>query len=197
MLRQFKLGLTLAGLAIVGALTFGVATKNSNGILNNSRSVVSADVPVGNAAIQVGSNKILTQVGQTISVPVTLELGQERAVGLDLFINYDPTYLTLVDADTAKEGIQIKTSSPFGLEVVNSVNPAIGQINYSSVMAAGSSPVSGTQVVATLEFKAELAGQTNILPKFKLGSTTDTNVANANGRDLLSRASGIAIVINQ
>ena len=196
MMRQFKLGLSLAGLAIVGALVFGAA-NNTAGRLDGSRSVVSADVPVGNASLQVGSSKILTQVGQTVSVPVTIELGQERAVGFDLIVNYDPTSLTPIDADSTKEGIQIKTSSPFGLEVVNAVNPANGQINYSSVVSAGNSPISGTQVVATLEFKAELAGQSNILPKFKLGSTTDTNVANANGRDLLSRASGIAIVITQ
>lgn len=195
-MRQFKLGLSLAGLAIVGALAFGAANKTA-GPLEGSRSVVSADVPVGNAALQVGSSKIVTQVGQTVSVPVTVELGSERAVGLDLIVNYDPTILTLIDANSTKEGVQIKTSSPFGLEVVNAANPAIGQINYSSVISAGNAPVTGTQVVATLEFKAELAGQTNILPKFKLGSTTDTNIANANGRDLLSRASGIAIVINQ
>lgn len=124
-------------------------------------------------------------VGDTFSVDVLLDTQGQNVDGVDLqALNYNPYYLQVQDADGSTAGTQIQPGTLMPSTLANSVDTTNGKIVFSQVSNAGST-YSGSGKLATVTFKALVAGNANVTFDYTQGATTDTNVASA-GNDILS-----------
>lgn len=123
-------------------------------------------------------------MGETFAVNIMLDTNGEPVDGVDIYsLRYDSSILSVVDDMTERQGVQITPGEAMDITVINSVDQNTGTINFSQATAGGTT-FSGKGVLATVHFKAVGRGSTELLFDFKLGDTTDTNVA-FGGRDQL------------
>jgi len=96
------------------------------------------------------------QVGDTFTMDIVADTGTSTADTVDAYIDFDPTYLEVVDeSGTPVSQIELNTSV-FGSATFNSVDNATGQINFSA--SKYESPyLTGTFIAATIRFKAKAA----------------------------------------
>src|SRR3989338_2026141 len=124
------------------------------------------------------------KVGDFFVVNIILDTAGKAVDGVDVYsLHYDPTILNVIDDVSSKPGIQITPSALMEITAMNSVNQSTGTIKFGQVAQVGAD-FSGKEVLASVHFKAVGKGNTYLKFDFKLGSTTDTNVAHA-GRDRL------------
>ncbi len=94
-------------------------------------------------------------IGQLFTVDIMVNAGAQPVDGAQAFINFNPAYLTVVDA-AGNPTNQIIPGSAFSSHLLNSVDNAAGQISYSDGQLTGS-PISGLFTLATIRFKANSA----------------------------------------
>ncbi len=133
------------------------------------------------------SSQNVTQ-NSNFTVSIFLDTQDASVEGVDiLYLNYNPSFLEVVDADGGAPGIQISPGSLMSNTVVNSADSTNGRISFAQV-APGSGVYNGNGVLATITFLPKNIGKTNLYFDFMSGSTSDTNIA-SNGADVLSSVS--------
>jgi len=137
------------------------------------------------------------KVGDSFEVGVTLDTQGNKTVGTDLVISYDKDKLEVVDAEAAKEGIQIKGGSLYDTVATNKAIKKEGKIYFAAIASPGKPEFSGKGVLATIKFKAVKAGEALVQADHKIGSTIDSNVVTAAQKDILTRVENSLVSIVQ
>ncbi len=134
-------------------------------------------------------------VGDTLTVNVLLDTGGSAIDGVDIqALNYNPYYLQLQDSDGATSGVQVTAGSLMSNTLANSADTTNGKVVFSQVTSGGTT-YNGNGTLATLNFKALVAGTATLSFTFTAGATTDTNVASA-GNDILTSVTNGSYVIS-
>ena len=106
-------------------------------------------------------------------VHVSLDATSEVAVNIqdvnglyayDILINYDPSYLEVIDAETQSADIQISQGSflESGLVVINSVDTQAGTIKFVTTQLSPSEAKSGSGSLLILHLKGKKEGSTQL-----------------------------------
>ena len=147
------------------------------------------------ATLSLSPSTKSVNVGDTFTVNVMLDTQGQAVDGVDLqAINYNPYNLQLQDADSSTSGTQIQAGSLMPSTLANSVDTTNGKIVFSQITNAGST-YTGSGVLATLTFKALVAGNVPVTINFTSGATTDSNVA-SKGSDILTSVTNGQYTIN-
>ena len=131
--------------------------------------------------------------GQNFTVSIMLNTSGQSIAGSDVFLNFNPSILQVVDADSNTGGVQVSAGSLMQNTLVNSVDNGLGKISLSQVASAGST-FTGSGVLATVNFRAVAAGTSPVTFDFTLGSTVDSNIA-IDGEDILSEVGNAGFTI--
>ena len=92
-------------------------------------------------------------VGEVFTLDIQIEASSQPVDTGAAFIDFDPAYLTVVDA-SGNPSDQIIPGSTLDTILQNSVDNTMGQIDYVAGVLVGTPP-SGTFTLATIRFKAE------------------------------------------
>ncbi len=111
-----------------------------------------ATVPVGGPSLALDPASAEKMVGETFLVQIIAATGAQAVDGAQVFIDFDPTRLAVVDAD-GNPVSSIIPGSAFDVVILNSVDNAAGRIDFAAGQLSGSPP-SGLLSVATIRFKA-------------------------------------------
>ncbi len=124
-------------------------------------------------------------VGQTFSVDIMLDTKGTAIDGVDIvYLNYDPTYLEVIDDNASQSGIQITSGVLMPMTLANTASNS--KITFSQITAGGNTFTnSGAQSLATIHFKVLKAADTRVYFDFVVNGTADTNVASV-GKDVLT-----------
>lgn len=102
-------------------------------------------------------------VGATTTVDIRIE-NVTGLFGAEVHLEFEPTLLEVVDADTGTDGVQIQSgqflSSYFTAQ--NIVDQAHGKIHFAASQGPDDAPVSGSGVLATIIFRAKAVGTSKI-----------------------------------
>ena len=143
-------------------------------------------VPTGgfdNAVLSISDANSSYFVNDEFTVQIILDTKGNFVEGVDIvYLNYDPSFLEVLDADSQTNGVQIKAGSLMPNTNANSVSG--GKILFSQ-SSSGNNSYSGSGVLASINFKVLKEGTTSLTFDFTKGLTTDTNVAGS-GKDILS-----------
>jgi len=139
------------------------------------------------ASLSLTSSSNSYNIGDIFDVNVVLDTQGAAAQGVDIrYLNYDPSFLEVQDADSGSSGVQILAGSLMVNTTANSVSG--GKILFSQA-TSGSQTFSGSGTLATIKFKVLKVGSTQLNFDFTQGSSIDANIA-SNGQDILTSASG-------
>lgn len=144
-------------------------------------------LPLGASAatLSVSPSTQTVGVGDTFTVSVRLDTQGSSIDGVDLrYLNFNPSILQVVDANTSTAGVQIAQGSLMPLTLLNSVDAGAGRVAFSQVVAGGTK-YSGSGTLASITFKALAAGTAAVTFSYTPGNTTDSNIA-ASGGDILN-----------
>ena len=92
------------------------------------------------------------KLGDTFDVVIQAQSGSQEVVGADVFLNFDPSRLEVVDIDNVTAGTQILGGLSLTTELWNSADSSSGQIDYSAGKFI--SFPKGTFTIATVCFRA-------------------------------------------
>lgn len=147
------------------------------------------------ATLSLSPSSQTVNVGDTLTVNIMLDTSGQPIDGVDIqALHYNPYNLQLQDADSATAGTQIQPGTLMTTTVANSVDTTNGKIVFSQITSGGTT-YTGSGNLATVTFKALVAGTTNLTIDFTQGATTDSNIASA-GSDILSSVTNGQYVIN-
>lgn len=118
--------------------------------------------------------------GAEFRTTVVLDTGNIPSVGTDVFVNFDPDKLELMD---------IIPASAYSLYVGKTVDNVRGRGAISGIVNPGES-VSGSHIFGYLHFRAKKEGQTDISFDFTPDARNDSNIASIAGVELLGSVSG-------
>lgn len=122
-------------------------------------------------------------VNQVINLPIQLNTQGQTLVGVDLVINYDPTFIRVTNTAAAP---LFKGGSIFAEYPISQVEPNSGQIRISGIASSFENGFNGIGQFGTLNFETVAAGQTYIEIMAAPGETTDSNLISADsGQDIL------------
>ncbi len=113
----------------------------------------SAQVRLSPASLQVGP-------GQTADVTVEVD-GVQDLYGADVRLSFDPNILEVVDADPAKDGIQVSQGAflDTGFTIRNQADNAAGTVWFAATQLNPSTPKSGTGALVVVKLHAKAAGR--------------------------------------
>ena len=140
------------------------------------------------ATLTLSPSTKTVNVGDTFSVDVLLDTQNQPIDGVDIHaLNYNPYNLQL-------QGTQIQAGTLMPNTVANSADTVNGRILFSQITNGGST-FTGSGKLATLTFKALVAGTAKVTLDATPGVTTDSNVA-SNGSDILTSVVNGIFTIN-
>ena len=88
------------------------------------------------ATLTVSPSSGTYEVGDTVSLNILLDTEDVDTRGVDVhYLNYDPSLLTIIDADSAVEGIQISDGGLYSNTQLNAVDPVAGTIDFSHLLS--------------------------------------------------------------
>jgi PKD repeat protein len=122
-------------------------------------------------------NPASTSISPSGSAEVVLQLDSITNVyGLQFDLSFDPSVLSVVDADAGKPGVQISTGScpQPDFVVVNDVDGTAGTIEYAATQLNPTLPCDGGEV-ATIEFECVVEGDSSVV------SFTDSLISDPDG----------------
>src|SRR3989344_3413079 len=126
------------------------------------------------ATLSLAPSSTSTTVGSIFSVNILLNTQGTSTNGVDIrYLNF-PASLLEVQYDGGASDVQIAAGTLMALTPANIANNSTGQIEFSQIAYGNSFNGNGT--LATVRFKALMAGTANVSFNFTIGSTTDTNV---------------------
>ena len=103
-------------------------------------------------SISIDPLSTTTWVNSIFTVDIVIEAGDQPVDGAEAHIDFNPDYLTVVDADGNPTN-SIIGGSALPTELQNSVDNSQGTIDYAAGMLVGTPPT-GTFTLATIRFKA-------------------------------------------
>lgn len=138
-------------------------------------------------------------VGRKAKFRVDIELeGVQNLTAGEVYLNFDPAIIAVIDAEPAKPGIQIGTGTfPANSQILrNAVSNTKGTIDYAFGLSSGA--VSGTGTIATINFKAKSLGSTTLNFVFDTQHNRNTMLIDSN-RSLISleAVAGTTIKVNR
>lgn len=136
------------------------------------------------------------KVGETQNIDVVLEPVGRPVVGFDLVLNFDPSVVTVVDAEATESGTQITSQLRSTTTVVNRVDNDVGKITFSA-LTSPTQTISTKSPIATLTLQGVSPGKTKLVFEHIPGITTDTNVTTASEGDVLDRTLGAEYVVER
>jgi hypothetical protein len=93
--------------------------------------------------------------GDYWDVIIQVQSGSQPVVGIDAYVNFDPTCLKVVDMDGSVSGVQITPGTTLNEIIQNTADNGTGHIDFSAGVLGGSAPYpSGTFTLATIRFQA-------------------------------------------
>lgn len=93
-------------------------------------------------------------VGQTFSLAIkTNSAASQPIAGVQAVINFDPTKLEVIDADTGKPGVQISPGADLPVILMNRADNEKGKIEYAAGKLGEPFPA-GSLAVASIQFRA-------------------------------------------
>jgi len=134
-------------------------------------------------------------VGEVFDLIIQAEAGDQPVSGISAFIDFDPAYLEVVDADAETGGIQITPGSTLTMVMLNEADNSIGTIDYSAGKLGEPFPT-GTFTVATIQFRA--LAQTS--PITSIIFSTDfprETVVDYSGNDVTGTLTGGTVCISE
>jgi len=97
-----------------------------------------------------------TWVDRTFTLNIRVRTYGQPVDSAQAYIDFDPSLLEVVDADPGTAGDQIQRGTALPDELQNSVDNALGRIDFAAGIFGGQ-PLTGTFTLATVEFKAKAA----------------------------------------
>lgn len=165
-------------------IAFGVA------IIAGIPSLVSA------ASLSVSPTSQAVKTGETFKVTIRLDTQGASIDGVDIrYLNFNPAMLQVVDANASSNGVQIAAGNLMTSTLLNNVDNASGKISLSQVVTVGSK-YKGAGTLATVTFKAVGSGTASLTFNHTPQTTTDSNVATDNGKDVLTTVINGSYVIS-
>lgn len=138
------------------------------------------------AAAQDSATVLLDPSSATVSVgePVVVDVRIQDVAGLfgaDVRLEYDPTVVEVVDANTLVPGTQIDSgdfpniSSGTGFVAQNTVDSEEGTIGYAMTLLSPAEPVNGSGTLASITFRGKAVGSSEVSFTSVLLSDTNAN----------------------
>lgn len=106
-------------------------------------------------------------VGEDVVVEVVIE-DVENLFGADVRLEYDPDVLDVVDANDMVPGVQINSgdfpdiASGRGFVAQNTVDSDAGTVGYAMTLLSPAEPVDGSGTLASITFRGQAAGTSDI-----------------------------------
>lgn len=191
-LSPIKVVFILLGLIIVGEVIWAISNFVSfSPAGQQNATVVSSKVVSPKAAAQVtlSTDKPVVKVGEKITVVINVS-ANKLTDATDLIINFDPSLLS-VETQNQKAVVtgQIYSDYP-----VNSVDQTKGKITVSGITIAPGGVITNG-VFGTINLVAKAPGSAKLSLEFTKDATTDTNVVESAGGDILESVSDLTINI--
>ncbi len=175
---KWLLALTFLGIAVV----VSVFVVNQTGRKYDIRS---SAAPATTLNFQLVNNKV--KVGDSFPLRVFISTGLNKTVGAQLSIKYDPTKLRL---DNVVAGTFYPNPTILGPTIDNT----LGKLSYTLLLPPGSTPISGSGILATLSFTATSQGLATV--SFDSGNTV-VIATGEGGQNVISSLSSISINIRK
>lgn len=169
-----------------------VADGSSTPTATPGPSATPTATPTGGVEIAVEPVYRLVEAGSIFTVDLVICSGAQPVDGAQAFLDFDPAYLTVVDA-AGNPADSVISGTALAWELQNHVDNALGHIDYASGAEAGHPAPSGEFVLATVRLKAKAATDGTWL-LFHRGAPRDTKVV-YDTASILSRITDGLIVI--
>jgi hypothetical protein len=185
--------LVVVGLAAVGIVLFlGLSARLeeesfSSGILFNSKAP--------GAELSVVAPKTKYKQGETFVSTVLLSTDGKGVVGVDVQMEYDPSFLELVNVQTGIGGYLVTKNSVFDDFLGFESRPKDGFLTFSALKRP-TEEYNGSGEVASLAFRTLKKGNAGIRFVSRPKATVDSNVTSMQGKDILGEVSNLEIEIN-
>lgn len=130
--------------------------------------------------------------GDTFVVVIQARPGGQAVDGMDVFLDYDPALLEVVDAVPEQDGVQVKPGEALPLVMANKADNNTGKLTYSAGKLDQPWPESDF-MVASITFRAKASGVAPIA--FSLERFRQSVVASA-GENALRSVTGAGVGID-
>jgi len=160
--------------------------------------IIGPRIAAGEATLSISPSSGVYDTGSTFAVDILLDTAGQEIDGVDIFyLNYNPAFLEVIDADSSIPGKQITNGDVFDIYVGNSVDEDEGKISISGIVSPGGTPFSGSGTVATINFQAlSQRAETDLTFDYVADATTDCNVAeHETGNDILGGVTNGSYII--
>lgn len=146
-------------------------------------------------------------VNETFDVVIQAQSGSQEVVGVDVYLNFDPAKLAVVDMNSEAAGIQITEGTNLTQLIINSADNTAGHIDYcAGILESEGEPYpSGTFTIAIIRFQAlaETSPTTSVSfstsddrPTYISGDILGTEVTGTLTGDIYTIASEVDINIS-
>ena len=115
------------------------------GILGLSIAMPDSTRAAGSVSIVLSPQSSVVQVGDTFTVQVVVQAGDQELNTVEVYLDFDPS---LLQASPSTDG------GAFSLVLENSVDNSLGQIDFAAGTLGGGALPSGSFVLATLNLRA-------------------------------------------
>lgn len=138
--------------------------------------------------ISLVASKPVFRVGETVPVSVIVDTGGSKLAGADVLVSFDPKMLEATAAGLIKKKM-------FDEYPLLSVDQEKGLVSISGIKSSKAG-FAGTGQFALINFTAKTAGKASLAVGFKKGSTTQSNLIEANtAKNILEQVGNLAITI--
>lgn len=187
----------LGSTAKIGSSSETSASASANTVSSEVQAEPSSPTPTTapTATLSLSPQNLQLKTGQTFKLDLNINPNGKAVDGITVKLNYDPSYLEVIDSDKARSGVQIKTTNLFPVSLNNTV--LSGTITLSSVTNPTGPYVTNASKVGEISFKALKAGSSIVSFDFVPGSTSESNVASHDspGVDMLQIVQDATITI--
>jgi hypothetical protein len=166
----------LLTMGVVALITAACTLNRSDGANGN----IAAFEPPSIAQEQVTTVLRLEPEAQQLNVNdnATVQIWVDDVInlfGFDLTLEFNPTILQVQDADPGQDGVQIQPGNLLSADIVvrNLADNETGSISYIISQQAPSPAITGTGVLATINFTAVAGGNSDLI--FTMAELSDTN----------------------
>lgn len=111
-----------------------------------------ANAAGGGVQIAIAPSRCLVAQGEVFTTTVAIAAPEQPLQGVDVYLDYDPAYLEVVDAD-GEPATALEPGKTLPVILQNRVDNAAGQIAYSAGITLGTEAITGTFAVAVIHFR--------------------------------------------